>query len=48
MSGWERGGSSGAGIPGEKGGKGVLGSPLTMEGVMTAEVAEAPAMGRGW
>jgi hypothetical protein len=45
-SGWERGGSSGAGVPEEKGGKGVLGAPLTVEGVATAEVTEASTMGR--
>jgi hypothetical protein len=45
-SGWERGGSSDIGVPREKGGKGVLGAPLTVEGVATAEAAKAPAMGR--
>jgi hypothetical protein len=38
-SGWERAGSSGARVPGEKGGKGVLGAPLIVEGFTTAEVA---------
>jgi hypothetical protein len=40
MSGWERGGSSDATVPREKGGKEVLRAPLTVEGFATAEVAE--------
>jgi hypothetical protein len=44
---WEGRGGSGAAIPGEKGSKGgVLGAPLTVEWVTTAEVVEAPAIGR--
>jgi hypothetical protein len=43
---WEGRGSSGAGVPKGKGGKGVLGAPLTMEWVTTAEAAEVQAVGR--
>jgi hypothetical protein len=39
-------GGSGAGIPREKGSKGVLGALLTMEWVTTAEAGEAPVIGR--
>jgi hypothetical protein len=46
MSGWGERGLSGARVPREKGGKGVLRAPLTMEGVATAEAAEAPVMGQ--
>jgi hypothetical protein len=46
MSGWGERGLSGARVPGEKGGKGVLGALLTMKGVATAEAAEAPVMGQ--
>jgi hypothetical protein len=37
-SGWGGRGSSGASVPREKGGNGVLGAPLTVEGFATAEV----------
>jgi hypothetical protein len=45
-SGWEGRGSSGAGVPRAKGGKGVLGAPLTMEWVATAEAVEVSTIGR--
>jgi hypothetical protein len=47
-SGWEGRGGSGPAIPEEKGSKGggVLGAPLTVEWVTTAEAVEAPTIGR--
>jgi hypothetical protein len=37
---------SGAAIPGEKGSRGVLGAPLTVEWVVTAEAIEALVIGQ--
>jgi hypothetical protein len=45
LTSWEGRGSSGAGVPGEKGSNGVLEAPLSVEWVTTAGAVEVPTIG---